>query len=94
MKHLPDHLPAALITDLDTALLITPTGDPSFLHARFKTHPLYDYLKNSSKPLYIHQSNWRTAKWGHGWSWEDYAEDYMIERSAFPVYGNTARMVS
>ncbi|MEY2587081.1 MAG: D-alanyl-D-alanine carboxypeptidase/D-alanyl-D-alanine-endopeptidase [Bacteroidota bacterium] len=88
MKHLPDHLPAALITDLDTALLITPTGDPSFLHARFKTHPLYDYLKNSSKPLYIHQSNWRTAKWGHGWSWEDYAEDYMIERSAFPVYGN------
>ena len=26
MKYLPDHLPAALVTELDTALLITPTG--------------------------------------------------------------------
>ena len=32
MKYLPDHLPAGLVTDMDTALLITPTGDPTFLH--------------------------------------------------------------
>ena len=88
MKYLPDHLPAAFITDLDTAMLITPTGDPSFLHPDFSSHPLFDFLKNSNKPLYISSSNWSSLKWGHGWSWEDFAEDYMIERSAFPVYGN------
>ncbi|MFN5326010.1 MAG: D-alanyl-D-alanine carboxypeptidase [Bacteroidota bacterium] len=88
MKHLPSRLPAAYITDLDTALLITPTGDPSFLHHKFNVHPLFDYLKTAKKPLYIHPGNWFSSKWGAGWSWEDYAEDYMIERSAFPIYGN------
>lgn len=88
LKYLPARLPAANITDLDTAILITPTGDPSFLHPNFKTHPLFTYLKTVNKPLYIHQNNWNSPKWGAGWSWEDYAEDYMIERSAFPIYGN------
>ncbi|MBM3445423.1 MAG: D-alanyl-D-alanine carboxypeptidase/D-alanyl-D-alanine-endopeptidase [Bacteroidetes bacterium] len=88
LKHLPSHLPAASITDLDTAVLITPTGDPSFLHPNFKSHPLFTFLKTVNKPMYIHQNNWSSSKWGAGWSWEDYAEDYMIERSAFPIYGN------
>jgi len=88
MKYLPAHLPAANVTELDTAILITPTGDPSFLHPNFKSHPLFSFLKTTNKPLYIHQTNWSSPKWGAGWSWEDYAEDYMIERSAFPIYGN------
>ena len=88
MKYLPDHLPAGLVTDMDTALLITPTGDPTFLHSRFKSQPFFDYLKTSTKPLYLNPSNFSSLKWGHGWSWEDYAEDYMIERNALPVYGN------
>ena len=88
MKYLPDHLPAGIVTDIDTALLITPTGDPTFLHPRFRSQPFFDYLKSSAKPLYINATNFSSTKWGHGWSWEDYAEDYMIERSAFPVYGN------
>jgi len=88
MKHLPSHLPAAIVTDLDTALLIAPTGDPSFLHPKFKLHPFFEYLRSVNKPLYIDPNNWNSSKWGAGWSWEDYAEDYMIERSAFPIYGN------
>ena len=88
MKYLPDHLPAGFVTDLDTALLITPTGDPTLLHPRFRDQPFFNYLKSSNKPLYINATNFSSTKWGHGWSWEDYAEDYMIERSAFPVYGN------
>lgn len=88
MKHLSANLPAAFISDLDTALLLTPTGDPSFLHPRFQSHPLFDYLKKVNKPIYINPNNWNSAKWGPGWSWEDYAEDYMIERSPFPIYGN------
>ena len=35
MKYLPNKLPAAILTDMDTAVLVTPTGDPSFLHPEF-----------------------------------------------------------
>ena len=57
MKYLPNLLPAAYITDLDTAVVITPTGDPSFLQPDFNTHPLFDKLKSINKPLYIINNN-------------------------------------
>jgi D-alanyl-D-alanine carboxypeptidase/D-alanyl-D-alanine-endopeptidase (penicillin-binding protein 4) len=88
MKYLPAKLPAAILTDLDTAILITPTGDPSFLHPDFITHPFFEKLRSINKPIYIHAENWQSAALGDGWSWNDYSEDYMTERSAFPVYGN------
>jgi D-alanyl-D-alanine carboxypeptidase/D-alanyl-D-alanine-endopeptidase (penicillin-binding protein 4) len=88
MKYLPKFLPAAYLTNLDTAVLITPTGDPSFLQPDFNRHPLFDKLKSINKPLYIQQDNWTTPALGLGWSWDDYSEYYMTERSAFPVYGN------
>ncbi len=88
MKYLPSRLPAAYLSDLDTAVLITPTGDPSFLHPDFNTHPFFEKLKSISKPLYVRVDNWHSDALAGGWSWEDYSEDYMTERSAFPVYGN------
>lgn len=88
MKYLPAFLPAAYLTNLDTAVLITPTGDPSFLQPDFNSHPLFDKLKAINKPLYIQINNWKTPALGLGWSWNDYSEYYMTERSSFPVYGN------
>jgi len=88
MKYLPKSLPAAYITDIDTAVVITPTGDPTFLHPYFDKHPLFDALKKINKPIYISNHNWNTNALGQGWSWEDYSADYMTERSAFPIYGN------
>lgn len=88
LKYLPTFLPAAQWTELDTAILIAPMGDPSFLHPDFKQHPLFDQLKSTSKPLYIRDDNWNTAPLGSGWSTDDYNDDYQAERSAFPVYGN------
>jgi D-alanyl-D-alanine carboxypeptidase/D-alanyl-D-alanine-endopeptidase (penicillin-binding protein 4) len=88
LKYLPTFLPAAQWTELDTAILITPMGDPSFLHPDFKQHPLFDQLKSASKPLYIRNDNWNTSALGSGWSTDDYNDDYQAERSAFPVYGN------
>lgn len=88
MKYLPKSLPAAYITDLDTAVVITPTGDPTFLHPYFDNHPLFNALKKINKPIYISNNNWETDALGKGWSWEDYSKEYMTERSAFPIYGN------
>jgi D-alanyl-D-alanine carboxypeptidase/D-alanyl-D-alanine-endopeptidase (penicillin-binding protein 4) len=81
-------LPAAYLAESDNAVLITPTGDPSFLHPDFNVHPLFEKLKSIDKPLYIRQDNWKSDALAGGWSWEDYSEEFMTERSAFPVYGN------
>jgi D-alanyl-D-alanine carboxypeptidase/D-alanyl-D-alanine-endopeptidase (penicillin-binding protein 4) len=88
MKYLPNMLPAAIITDIDTAVVISPTGDPSFLHPDFQTHPLFEKLKSINKPIYFTDKNWNSNALGLGWSWDDYNEHYMAERSAFPIYGN------
>ena len=88
MKYLPIKLPAAILTDMDTAVLVTPTGDPSFLHPEFSRQPLLEKLKSIQKPLYLLNNNWNSKALGMGWSWDDYSEEYMTERSAFPVYGN------
>jgi D-alanyl-D-alanine carboxypeptidase/D-alanyl-D-alanine-endopeptidase (penicillin-binding protein 4) len=58
------------------------------LHPDFNDHPLFEKLKSIDKPLYIQQDNWKSDALAGGWSWEDYSEEYMTERSAFPVYGN------
>ena len=88
LKHLPEQLPAAMLTDLDTAVLITPMGDPTFLHPDFTVHPLFNKLRSIQKPLYIRNDHWFSPALGSGWSVEDYNEDYQAERNAFPIYGN------
>lgn len=88
MKHMPDQVPAAIITDIDTAVVMTPTGDPTFLHPDFTFHPLFEKLKSINKPIYISDKQWNSPALGPGWSWDDYNDRYMAERSAFPLYGN------
>ena len=88
LKYLPEQLPAAMLTDLDTAVLITPMGDPTFLHPDFSVHPLFNKLRSIQKPLYIRNDQWFSPALGPGWSVEDYNEHYQAERNAFPIYGN------
>lgn len=88
MKHLGDSLEGIVWRDLDTAILLEPTGDPTLLHPDFPAQPVMDFLAASSKPLYLDAGGWRTTPLGSGWSWDDYAAYYMPERSALPVHGN------
>ena len=88
LKHLPAQLPAAMLTDLDTAVLMTPMGDPTFLHPDFSVHPLFNKLRSIQKPLYIRNDQWFSPALGPGWSVDDYNEHYQAERNAFPIYGN------
>lgn len=72
-------------------LVIQPTGDPSFLLTEFKNQPVFDFLKevkNKRIPVGIMDTVWNAKALGNGWSWNDYMEDYMAERSSFPVFGN------
>lgn len=93
MKYLGDSLKGAWILAMDTAVLIIPTGDPTLLHRDFKTQPLIERLKRESKPIYITNENWEDEALGSGWSWNDYDQYYMAERSPLPVYGNVLEWV-
>jgi len=52
-----------------------------------------EFLKKTNKNIYIANTNWNDQALGAGWSWDDYNDDYMAERSPLPVYGNIIRWV-
>lgn len=88
MKHLGDSLPGLEYYESPDSLYLLPTGDPTLLAKDFKNHPVANFLMKNSKPVAISGATWQTTKWGRGWSWDDYLDDYMVERSPMPVYDN------
>lgn len=91
MKYLDPVLTGMKYVQLDTALVLIPTGDPTFLHKDFPVQPVADFLRKLQGKVYMSASHWNDNALGHGWSWDDYSDYYMAERSAFPVYGNIIR---
>ncbi|MBL7698820.1 MAG: D-alanyl-D-alanine carboxypeptidase [Chitinophagaceae bacterium] len=93
MKYLGHILPGVKYFENDTAIYLVPTGDPTFLHRDYKNQPVFDFLKKTNKRIFITDSNWKDKELGQGWSWDDYNDEYMVERNSFPVYGNTLKWV-
>ena len=93
MKHLGDSLVGIRYREMDTAVFLMPSGDPTFLHPAFSSQPVMDFLKKTHKSLWITDDNWEDRPLGRGWAWDDYNDDYMPERSPLPVYGNVIRWV-
>lgn len=91
MKYLGDSLEGVLKMENDTAILLLPTGDPTFLHPDFKNQPVINFLQNTTKKIYTTDHLWKDAPLGAGWSWDDYNDSYMAERSPMPVYGNVIK---
>ena len=91
LKYLGDSLVGIKYSiENDSTIMIKGMADPSFLHSDFTTNPVYDFLKNF-KNIEIENSGF-DAYLGSGWAWDDYPYDYMAQRSAFPVYGNTLKI--
>ena len=88
MKYLGDSLDGVLKSENDTAILILPTGDPTLLHPDFKNQPVINFLQQATKRIYTSDALWKDESLGAGWSWDDYNDSYMAERSPMPVYGN------
>ncbi len=91
MKYLGDSLAGLEYLSNDTSILIWPTGDPSLLHPDFQSQPVIDFLKKTNKKIYFVDGGWKETPLGPGWSWDDYNDDYSVERSQFPLYGNFIR---
>jgi len=91
MKYLGDSLPGLRYLIFNGDLYAQGTGDPTFLQPEFRRQPVFDFLKKYSNKIFFNVGPWHDNRWGSGWSWNDYSEDYMAERSPFPIYGNVVR---
>ena len=91
LKYLGDSLTGLKYQETVDAIILTPTGDPTLLHPDYPKQPVIDFLKRTTKPLKIIDTVWKSDDLGSGWSWDDFNNYYMAERSPFPVYGNILR---
>lgn len=91
MKYLKHILPGIKYYENDTAMYLIPTGDPTLLHRDYPDQPVIKFLQQQQKKLFITDLIFKDEPLGSGWSWDDYNDDYMVERNALPVYGNTIK---
>ena len=88
MKYLGDSLVGMRYSEDSNNIIIYPSGDPTLLHADFKLQPVVGFLSKLKKTIWSDNWGFKTKPYGNGWAWNDYADDYMVERSQLPVYGN------
>ena len=91
LKYLGDSLVGIRYLSNDTAVYVFPTGEPGFLHPDFTNQPVLQFLKSVTKKIYLVDTAWRDQALGAGWGWDEFNEDYNVERSLMPVYGNFIR---
>src|SRR5215831_8648199 len=53
MKYLGDSLGAVWKLENDTAIFISPHGDPTLLHPDFLRQPLIELMKNTKKKIFV-----------------------------------------
>lgn len=87
LKNLGDSLTGLQYAVEDSNYTVKFTGDPTLLHTDFMNHPVAAFLKAHDN-ITVVKSNWNDSRYGSGWAWNDYNDDYMAERSAAPIYGN------
>jgi D-alanyl-D-alanine carboxypeptidase/D-alanyl-D-alanine-endopeptidase (penicillin-binding protein 4) len=90
MKYLGDSLVAFHYRIDNDAITIQPAADPTFLHPDFKQQRGLDFLRGFKKINVQDNNLTHFQPFGRGWAWDDFDSDYIQERSAMPVYGNSA----
>lgn len=92
LNMLGDSVPTFQYQIKKDSLILWPMADASFLHPDFKTQKAFDFLKNANKNIYIVNGRYKGEKFGSGWSWDDYNEDYQTEITDFPLYANSLKV--
>lgn len=86
---LEDHIDAAWYKVEGDSVILWGAGDPGIFYPDIdSTCALVEYLKATSKNIFFSNTHFHADRYGPGWAWDDYAEPYQCERTAFPIYGN------
>ncbi|HAD12923.1 MAG TPA: hypothetical protein DCF33_10865 [Saprospirales bacterium] len=88
LEYLGDSLPSLEVARTkDQRWLIRGKGDPTFLHPDYQAwQSAFQWMKAQQDPLIVERRI--IPRFGKGWAWDDYNDDYSAERSDFPYYGN------
>ncbi|MFM1971610.1 MAG: D-alanyl-D-alanine carboxypeptidase/D-alanyl-D-alanine-endopeptidase [Bacteroidota bacterium] len=90
LQFLGDSLPGWKMAETADSIFLIPQGDPSFMHPEFSYQPVVDLIQSTNKhvAIAIEKKGDRFERFGDGWSWNDFAEDYQPERARMPIFGD------
>lgn len=98
LEYLPDTLPAIKVINTDNRIYFRGTANPVLLHPEFSAWQSWKdslgALAGQSKSIVYYPRSFPEPRFGPGWSWDDYNEYYMTERTEMPVYGNCVSISS
>jgi len=83
-------MPLVTFASHGDTLQLWGSGNPLFLHPDFVGYDsLSNWLRLCPEPVWLlSDAHYQDARFGEGWSWDDYSFGYQMEKAAFPVYGN------
>ncbi len=88
-KLMADTIPAFYYVEKGDSLILWGSGNPLFLNPDFfPDTTAFSFLKNHQGPVFFSPTNYKDTRFGTGWAWDDYNDDYQAEKSPFPIYGN------
>jgi D-alanyl-D-alanine carboxypeptidase/D-alanyl-D-alanine-endopeptidase (penicillin-binding protein 4) len=91
LKIFKDSIPALRYVISGDSLMFWGTGDPSLLNIDLDTNAtVIQFLSKRTEKLFYAPQN-VGARFGNGWSWDDYNYSFMSERNDLPLYGNMTR---
>jgi D-alanyl-D-alanine carboxypeptidase/D-alanyl-D-alanine-endopeptidase (penicillin-binding protein 4) len=75
----------------DDSLIFWGTGNPLLLHPDLSDTTVLSFLRNRPERLFFSAANYDGPRFGPGWAWDDYNDDYSPELASLPIYGNVIR---
>ncbi|WP_138992571.1 D-alanyl-D-alanine carboxypeptidase/D-alanyl-D-alanine-endopeptidase [Larkinella sp. C7] len=91
---LGDSIPALRYITRSDSLIFWGTGDPSLLNQNLPDTTVLRFLRNRSERLVFSTANYSGQRFGPGWAWDDFNDDYSAELAPLPLYGNFVRFGS
>lgn len=92
LKNIPQQIPTIRYAISGDTIFINGLGNPATLHPKFNDSTLIQFLHQFPFVVYS-ENNFVEDNWAPGWAWEDFDQDYSVERSSLPLYGNVLSIV-
>lgn len=88
MKYLGDSLVGVYYKIQNDSLFVLPSGDPTFMLPDITQQPVHRFLNGEKYKVVVIDRPLQTDTYGKGWTIDDMGENYMPQRSSFPIWGN------